>query len=67
MQAWIENPNESKSKMLGVVRKYGVMPKQYFPEETIAKIADYMFNFEIDQSNWFEVHFNKERGKGYGN
>ena len=66
MQEWIKNPNETDSKMPGSIKKYGVMPKQYFPEETIAKISEYMFDFEIDQPDWFENHFNEERGKGQG-
>ncbi|WP_225035707.1 DUF3365 domain-containing protein [Winogradskyella sp. SM1960] len=66
MQAWIKNPNEEDAKMPGAVRQYGVMPKQYFPEETIAQISEYMFDFEIDQPEWFENHYNEERGKGKG-
>jgi cytochrome c553 len=67
MKAWIKNPNETDAKMRGAVRRFGVMPKQVFPEETIEKIADYMFDFEIDQPEWFEDHFNEEKGKHNGN
>ncbi len=66
MQAWIKNPNEADAKMRGAVRRFGVMPKQYFPEETIEKIADYMFDNTIEQPEWFEDHFNEEMGKGKG-
>ncbi|APY06937.1 cytochrome c family protein [Winogradskyella sp. J14-2] len=67
MQAWIKNPNEADARMRGAVRRFGVMPKQVFPEETIEKIADYMYDFEIDQPEWFEDHFNEEKGKHNGN
>lgn len=67
MKAWIKNPNETDAKMRGAVRRFGVMPKQVFPEETIEKIADYMYDFEIDQPEWFEDHFNEEKGKHNGN
>lgn len=67
MKAWIKNPNETDAKMRGAVRRFGVMPKQAFPEETIEKIADYMYDFEIDQPEWFEDHFNEEKGKHNGN
>ena len=66
MQAWIKNPNEDDAKMFGAVRRFGVMPKQAFPEETIEQIADYMFQFNIDQPEWFEDHFNEEQGKHSG-
>lgn len=71
MQEWIKNPAETNAKMPGAVRKFGVMPKAYYPEESIEKIADYMFDNEIDQPDWFESHFNEEHvkhsGKGHGN
>lgn len=73
IQAWIKNPNEVDARMRGAVRRFGVMPKQAFPEETIEKIADYMFDFDIEQPEWFEDHFNEEKGnhngkgKGKGN
>lgn len=67
MKAWIKNPNETDAKMRGAVRRFGVMPKQAFPEETIEKIADYMYDFDIDEPEWFEDHFNEEKGKHNGN
>lgn len=62
MQSWIKNPNAQDAKMYGAVKRFGVMPKQSFPEETIAKIAEYMFDYEIDQPEWFEKHYNEEKG-----
>lgn len=71
MQSWIKNPNAQDAKMHGAVKRFGVMPKQSFPEETIAKIAEYMFDYNIDQPEWFEKHYNEEKGnhkgKGQGN
>lgn len=66
LQQWIKNPNEKDAKMFGAVRRFGVMPKAPYPEETIDQIADYMFDYEIEQPKWFQDHYNKERGKGYG-
>lgn len=72
IQAWIKNPNEADAKMKGAVRRFGVMPKTPYPEVTIQKIAEYMYDFEIDQPEWFEDHFNEmnpganKKGKGKG-
>lgn len=66
MQAWIKNPNAEDAKMYGAVKRFGVMPKQAFPEETIAKIADYMYDFDIEQPEWFEEHYNNENGNKSG-
>jgi len=67
LQKWIKNPNEKDAKMFGAVRRFGVMPKTPYPEETIEQIADYIFDHDIEQPAWFEDHYNKERrGMGKG-
>ena len=52
--------------MYSAVRRFGVMPKTPFPEATIQQIADYMFDNNIEQPEWFEAHFNEEMSKGKG-
>ncbi|AUC76907.1 DUF3365 domain-containing protein [Olleya sp. Bg11-27] len=66
MQFWIKNPNAEDAKMFGAVKRFGVMPKQPFPEQTITQIAEYMFEYDIEQPEWFEKHFNEERGNHKG-
>ena len=66
MQTWIKNPIEDDAKMFGAVNRFGVMPKTPYSEETIKQIADYMFDFDIEQPEWFEAHFNQEKGKRNG-
>jgi len=61
MQEWIKNPTEEKAKMYGAVRRFGVMAKTPYPEETIMQIADYMFDHSIEQPEWFEAHFKNKR------
>jgi len=62
MQAWVKNPNTEDAKMFGAVKRFGVMPKLSFSEETIAQITDYMYDFNIEQPDWFEAHFNELQG-----
>src|SRR5690606_36017205 len=64
IQNWIKNPNEEDAKMYGAVKKFGVMPKTPYPEETINQIADYMFDNDIEEPEWFDAHYNEERGMG---
>lgn len=66
IQAWIKMPSEDKTKMPGAIRNYGLMPYTPFPEETIALIADYMYDNKLEVPEWFEDHFNQERGRGMG-
>lgn len=72
IQAWIKNPNEEDAKMFGAVRRFGVMIKQPFAEDDIKLIADYMFDNDIEQPEWFEDHekgskMGNGKGKGKGN
>lgn len=62
MVAWSKNPTVETSKMPGAVKKFGLMPYQFYPEETIKQIADYMYESEIDEPVWFEEHYQKMHG-----
>ncbi len=62
MVEWSKKPSEEKSKMPGVVKKFGLMPYQFFPEKTIQEIADYMFDNELEEPVWFEEHYKKMHG-----
>ncbi|WP_431134606.1 c-type heme family protein [Psychroserpens mesophilus] len=68
IQNWINNPTEDNAKMYGAVKRFGLMPKQAFPEKTIQMISEYLYDNEIEQPEWFEDHFNSEKGnhKGMG-
>ena len=63
IKLWINDPNEQNAKMYGAVRRFGVMPKQSFSEDTIVQIADYMYEYELEKPEWFSVHFNDKMGK----
>jgi nitrate reductase cytochrome c-type subunit len=43
--------------MYGAVRKHGVMPKQAFPEGSVEKIANFMFDYQIEEPEWFKAHW----------
>lgn len=62
VQSFVENPSEDKALMYGAVKKHGVMPKQVFPEGSVAKIADFMFDYQIEEPAWFAAHW-----EGHGN
>ena len=65
--SWINNPSEEKSKMPGALKKFGIMPLQPFPEDKIKLIAEYIYDYEIDEPDWFEEHYQKGRGNRQGN
>jgi len=65
MLNFLEKPSAEKAKLKGAVRKFGVMPYQHFSEEDIKQIAEYIYDYEIEEPEWFEEHF-KNRGNKKG-
>ena len=63
--AYVENPTEEKAKLFGAVRKFGVMPKQQFPEKSVEKIAAYMYDYQIEEPEFFAAHFSEKLGKPF--
>jgi len=62
--SYASNPTQEKAKLFGAVRKFGVMPKQQFPEDVLEKIAEYIYDYEIEEPEWFKDHM---KGNGFGN
>ena len=62
MVEWSKTPSVEKSKMPGAVKKFGLMPYQFYPEGTIRQIADYMFDNEINEPEWFGAHYSEMHG-----
>ena len=62
IQSWVGNPTEASARMYGAVRNFGVMPKTIYPGNTIELIADYMYEAEIEEPEWFQDHM-KQNGK----
>ena len=55
--SFVKNPTEEKALMYGAVKKHGLMPKQTFPDGSIEKIANFMFDYQIEEPEWFKAHW----------
>lgn len=60
MWSFVQQPSKEKAKMRGAVKRFGIMPYQPFSEEDIKLIADYMYDFKIDEPEWFKEHIEEE-------
>ncbi|TXG35127.1 hypothetical protein [Seonamhaeicola maritimus] len=65
LQIWFDNPTEDNARMYGAVRRFGVMPKLILSNEDLEKVSDYIYNYDIEQPEWFEDHYNEEKRKGF--
>lgn len=67
MTSFVENPSEDKVQLRGAFRRFGLMPKQVFPEGAIEKIAAYMYDYQIEEPEWFQEHMRgNKNGKQMG-
>ena len=60
---WSVDPKEDNALMPGAVNKFKVMPKMGFIKDDMEKIANYMFDNEIDKPAWFGAHAKEMHGK----
>ncbi|WP_347921839.1 c-type cytochrome [Pontimicrobium sp. SW4] len=63
---WVNKPSEEISKMPGAIRKFNIMPYAPYSEEDIEQIADYIYDNDIEQPEWFDEHYKQEQKKGMG-
>ena len=64
MRAFLQAPSAEKAKMKDAVARYGLMPYQHYPDEVVAKIAEYLYDYQIEEPEWFAAHWEAKYGKG---
>ena len=67
IQNFVKNPTLENAIMYGAIKKFGVMSRMVYPESIIEKIADYMYDNELEKPEWFEAHYNKHRSANIKN
>ncbi len=65
VSTFVENPSEELAMMKGAVKKHGLMPKQTFPKGSVEKIAAFMFDYKIDEPEWFKAHWESHGNKNW--
>lgn len=64
---WALNPTKENALMRGAVMQFNVMPKQAFKQEDIEKIAEYIYDNELEKPEWFQKQFDEQHPNGMGN
>lgn len=65
--SFVKHPTKEKAKMRGAVRRFGLMPSQNFMEDHLKKIAEYLYEYQIEEPSWFKEHWKEHKGKSYIN
>jgi len=61
--AFVSNPSKERAKMKSAVEYYGLMSKMDFSEDKIKKVANYIYNSELEKPTWFEEYYKAEQEK----
>jgi cytochrome c553 len=59
---FIKKPTKEKAKLKGAVKRFGVMPYQYYKENHLKKIAEYLYDYQIEEPDWFKEHWQEKKG-----
>lgn len=58
---FVKQPSADKSKMPNAVKRFGLMPALAMSDDELQKIAEYIFETDIEAPSWFEKHYQQEK------
>lgn len=62
MWNFVEKPSKEKAKLKGAVKRFGVMPYQKYNQSEIEAIAAFMYDYQIEEPEWFKAHWEERHG-----
>jgi cytochrome c553 len=65
IQSFIDNPTEDKVHLKGAFKRFGLMPKQVFPAGSVQKIANFMYDYQIEEPSWFAAHWQSKGNENW--
>ncbi len=63
---WVNDP-DTESKIPAAHKRFGPMPYIPYPDDAIAQVAEYLYDYDVGKPAWFDAHYEAEHGKGMGN
>ncbi|WP_187349866.1 c-type heme family protein [Psychroflexus maritimus] len=62
---FVEKPSKEKAKLKGAIKRFGIMPYQKYSQEEIEAIAHFMYEYKIEEPDWFKKHWQENHGDNY--
>ena len=62
MVDFLIEPSEEKAIMFGAVERFDVMLPMAYSESDLNAVATYIYQFELEQPDWFEEHYQEMHG-----
>jgi len=60
---FVQVPQKEDALMIGAVAKFGVMNSLALPDSTLNRVAEYIYEYELEKPSWFDQHFEEQHGK----
>ena len=60
---WVNDP-ETESKIPAAHKRFAPMPYIPYPDDAIAQVAEYLYDYDVEKPAWFDAHYESEHGKG---
>ena len=64
--SFVNDPSAEKARMKGAIKRFGLMPKMSFDDDTTADIAYYIYHTPLDSPNWFKHQYPLEQQRYAG-
>ena len=61
---WVQNPSEDKALMSGAVNRFKIMPKLPLATKNLEKIANYLYDHEVENPKWMDAHMKEMKADG---
>lgn len=64
---FVKRPTKEKAKLNGAIKRFGLMPYQDYKEENLKQIAEYLYDYQIEEPSWFNKHWKDHQKTSYIN
>jgi hypothetical protein len=67
LSAYIQSPSEEAARMPGAIKKFGLMPDLGLDAETADKLAEFVWQTDFSEPDWYRKHYEEEHGTAPSN
>ncbi|MBK7788208.1 MAG: DUF3365 domain-containing protein [Saprospiraceae bacterium] len=65
ISSFLQHPSTEKAVMKGAITRFGLMPAQQYPPQSIALMAAFMYDYQIEEPTWFAAHWKDMNGEDW--
>lgn len=63
ISSFLQHPSSENAVMKGAITRFGLMPAQQYPPQSIALMAAFIYDYQIEEPSWFTAHWQDMNGE----